>query len=151
MSLGEEVSNTNQGKSSNDAEAAHAYHFTEQFDHDCSKSLHPVHYYKDIFNKEHDTNIKQWIENSLQKLHGQVKSCDNLTVLSSVKSHLSTAMAVMDAKGHMEQLQHDSLKPICNLPPNASHQKQLSFYSTKQKPKKLRDGVSLQLVKQLMY
>ena len=70
-----------------------------------------------------------------------------------VKSHLSAAMAVMDAKEHMEQLQHENIKKVHNPPPNACHQKQFSFffYKAKTEKKQVEDGVNLHLMRCQMH
>lgn len=86
-----------------------------------------------ILEQDNERNVKQWIENSLQKLQRQVQSCDNMQTLCTVKSHLSAAMAVMDAKEQLEHLQDERLVEVSDPSPNAHHQKQLSFHSTRQK------------------
>lgn len=78
-----------------------------------------------------EVNVKKWIENSLQKLHSQIQTCDNLQILNTVKSHISTAMAVINANKQLDL----RFEATSNPPPNACHQKQFSFHSTKQKQK----------------
>ena len=101
---------------------------------DCESSgFNTLEYFSAILKKDNETNVKQSIENSLKKLSRQVESCDNLQTLCTVKSHLSAAMAVMDPKEQLKHLQNEILVEISEPPPNALHQKQLSFHSTKQK------------------
>ena len=92
-------------------------------------------YFSELLDQKNESNVKQWIENSLQMLHHQVQSCDNKKILCTIKSHLSAAMAVMDAKEQLDNLQDKTLERVSDPAPNTCHQKQPTFYSTKQKHK----------------
>jgi len=101
---------------------------------DCeSSAFNTLEYFSGILEKDNENNVKQGIKILLKKLSHQVESCDNLQTLCTIKSHLSAAMAVMDAKEQLKHLQNERLEEVSDPPPNALHQKQLSFHSTKQK------------------
>ena len=104
---------------------------SSQFGPGCgSKDLNPASYCSTTLDKDYGTNMKHWIENSLQQLKNQVECCNNLSVLSSVKSHLSAAMAVMDARSTWNKYSMKILKKCIALHLMHVIKSNFNFFST---------------------
>ena len=95
-------------------------------------------YYSKMLSQDRATeeiaHLHQGIHELLQELDMIQSQCFNTEVLSMAKKHLITAVSTVKAS-HLYPKQFGTLTiPIRKRPaPNANHQKQIRFYSTKKK------------------
>ena len=68
-----------------------------------------------------------------QKLHSLVQACDVEDTLKTVNGHLQSAISILEAKKHYAQVQMDAFVPVMAPTPNARHEQQMRFHSTKKK------------------
>ena len=92
--------------------------------------------------KNSNEKIKMEIEKMLYDIHTKAKNCNNEDCLHNIKRHLQSAISSVTAYEKYPTVYHHTLKETVKPAPNALHEKQLRFFSTKKK-KRLTQTLSL--------